>query len=332
MLERYTIFASARPLRFTSRMTTPLLNRFARRASREVVTAAIAGCIFALLLVGRTSTVSAEEIRFTVEFHKVEEAVERYIAQFGRRHVLFVVDIDNTLLAMNQDLGSDQWFVWQDFLIKYEPESPYRVADTFDGLLDVQGILYNLGRMHPPQRDLPKIIARIQDQGVSTLVLTSRGDEFRAATERELSRNGYDFDRSKFTVRDVMPDTYLPYDLEEPEKSGLTAEEVIALGLKEPKPVSYSDGIMMSSGQNKAAMLLTLLHRSDRDVKAIVYADDHGRHVAGMFAAIVHRGKEIAAFHYQREDVRVQAFQYSDKNDVTRRWHQLNDTLQAVFE
>ena len=276
--------------------------------------------------------VSAAEVRFTTDFADVAKATERYAERYGPEHVLLVVDIDNTLLAMNHDLGSDQWFIWQEFLIKHEPASPNRVADTFEGLLEVQGLLYNLGRMHPPQPDLPALVGRIQGRGVATVVLTSRGDEFRVATERELTRNGYDFARSALPVRDPRGGTYLPYDLEHPDQAGFTAAEVESFDLKPAKPVSYSNGIMMSSGQHKAAMLLSLLHRSDRDIQAIVYADDHGRHVAGMFSGLVGRQIEAAVFHYQREDVRVQAFEYGDKNDITRRWHQLRDTLDAVFE
>jgi hypothetical protein len=114
-------------------------------------------------------------------------------------------------------------------------------------------------------------------------------------------------------------------------QSTLTDAEVESFGLKPAKPVSYEDGVMMVAGQNKGAMLITLLARSDRDVQAIVYADDHGRHVAGVFSALVGRKIESTVFHYQREDTRVQAFQFGDKNDVTRRWHRLRDTLDEVF-
>ena len=123
----------------------------------------------------------------------------------------------------------------------------------------------------------------------------------------------------------------MPYDLDHLDQSGLTAAEVKSFALGTAKPVSYTNGIMMSAGQHKAAMLLSLLHTSARDVQAIVYADDHGRHVAGIFSALVGRGIEVTAFHYQHEDLRVQAFQYGDKNDITRRLHQLRDTLDAVF-
>jgi hypothetical protein len=206
------------------------------------------------------------------------------------------------------------------------------VAETFDGLLEVQGLLYNLGRMHPPQPDLPALVGRIQGCGIATIVLTSRGHEFRVATERELARNGYDFAGSALPVREPRGGTYLPYDLAHPDQVGLTAAEVKSFGLKPAKPVSYTGGILMVSGQHKAAMLLVLLEHSERDIRAIVYADDHGRHVAGMFSALVGREIEATVFHYQREDLRVQAFQYGDKNDITRRWHRLRETLDAVFE
>ena len=69
------------------------------------------------------------------------------------------------------------------------------MAKDFAGLLEAQGMLYNLAKMHPPQKDLPAIIGRLQGLGIHTLVLTSRGPEFRVATERELRQNGYDFSR-----------------------------------------------------------------------------------------------------------------------------------------
>ena len=56
----------------------------------------------------------------------VAAAVEQFADQFGPEHVLLVLDIDNTLLAMNNDLGSDQWFEWQKYLLENEPKSKLR--------------------------------------------------------------------------------------------------------------------------------------------------------------------------------------------------------------
>jgi hypothetical protein len=303
-----------------------ILLRAARRAAFAVLVAALAvGSHWA-------SVAWCSEITASDDFRDIAAAVARYAEQFGPEYVLLVLDIDNTLLAMNQDLGSDQWFEWQKYLLDHEPQSRHLVADSFEGLLEAQGLLFNLGRMHPPQPDLPRIIRRVQNRGVHTLVLTSRGDEFRIVAQRELDRNGYDFAASALPVERLPRGTYLPYDLKNLQADGLAQRDVAAFGLTEPKPVSYEDGIYMTAGQPKGAMLLAILHYAQPDIRAIVYADDHIRHVAYVFAAAAGRNREITAIHYTREDARVKRFQYGDKDDVGRRWRTLSRTLEEVFE
>jgi hypothetical protein len=172
-------------------------------------------------------------------------------------------------------------------------------------LLEVQGTLYNLGHMHPPQPDLPTIIAKLQGRGIRSIILTSRGPEFRVATERELKRCNYDIAATALAVRDVPGSSYLAYDPDNPEQDGLTAEEIRLFDLSSPRPVSYENGIFMTAGQHKGMMLLTLLHHAVADIQAIMYIDDNVRHVGNVFSAAVDRNIEVSSFHYQREDVRV---------------------------
>jgi len=300
--------------------------------STSVPRAAVAWCALAALALGGWAAVArASELRPTKEFADVAAAADRYVEKYGADHVLLVLDIDNTIMAMNQDLGSDHWFEWQNYLLQHEPDSPYLVADTFPGLLEVQGIIYNLGHMHPPEAQQPALVAALQKRGVSTIVLTSRGPEYRVATERELKNCGYNLAATALAVQ-VPGGTYLAYDSAKPEQDGLTTDEIKTFELQEPRPVSYANGIFMTAGQHKGIMLLTLLHHTNRDVKAVVYVDDNVRHVGNVFSAAVDRDLEISSFQYQHEDVRVQRFQYGDKGDVTRRWHQLRDTIQAVFD
>ena len=115
----------------------------------------------------------------TAEFARVVEQVNAFVEKHGVQKVLLVVDLDNTLLAMNQDLGSDQWFTWQESLLKQDQHHPELVANDFSGLLEVQGILFALSSMHPPQPELPKMLNGLIEQQVTTVVLTSRGKEFR---------------------------------------------------------------------------------------------------------------------------------------------------------
>ena len=85
---------------------------------------------------------------------------------------------------MNQDLGSDQWFNWQESLLEEDKNHADLVAPDFPGLLEVQGILFALSSMHPPQPDLPEMVEGLSEQGVTIVVLTSRGKEFRNASQR----------------------------------------------------------------------------------------------------------------------------------------------------
>lgn len=284
----------------------------------------------------------ASEIHETIEFSDAVSKTTEYAKKFGPDRVLFVADIDNTLLAMNRDLGSDQWFEWQSFLLENEPKSPYLVAKDFAGLLAVQGLLFEIGHMHPPQPELPMLIGRVQGMGVPILVLTSRGHDFRPATMRELKRAGYDFTFSSVSLSELDADKngvgqdsacrlFSPYDLDYLAQSGLLPAEVKLFNLPtDPHDVSYGDGVFMTSGQHKGAMLAAWMKLSGRDFKAVVYIDDHTRHVLRVFDAMSRRNIEVAAFHYKREENRVQRFQYGDKRDVTRQWRQLDKALELA--
>jgi len=323
MLERYTTFAPS--------LLTLIRHLMASNSASPAWRVALVVWV-AALVVGCASVAGASEITASDDFRDVAVAVADCAGEFGPEHTLLVLDIDNTLLAMNQDLGSDQWFEWQKYLLDHEPRSKHLVADSFEGLLEAQGLLYNLGRMRPPQPDLPRLIRRLQRSGIYTLVLTSRGDEYRVATERELARSGYEFEESALTVDDLPGGQYLPYDLEDLEADGLTQQDAAAFGIIEPRPVSYENGIYMTAGQPKGAMMLAILHHARPEIRAVVYADDHIRHVAYVFAAMASRDMEIKAFHYTREEPRVKRFQYGDKDDVGRHWRKLTRTLDEVFE
>jgi hypothetical protein len=303
-------------------MSTSSLNAIRR--------AGVASFLCLALLLSACIAARASELQATKDFADVAKTVEAYIAKYGAEHVLLVLDIDNTVMSMDTDLGSDHWFEWQNYLLANEPDSPHLVAKTFPELLKAQGILYDRGKMHPTQPDEPKLIGDLQKQGISAILLTSRGPEFRGVTERELKRCGYDFKSSALPVHDVPKETFLPYDPAHPEQSGLTAEELTKYKLGTPRPVLYTDGIFMTAGQHKGMMLLTLLKKANRDIKAIVYVDDNLRHVGAVFSAAVARNIEVSSFQYQREDMRVQKFWYSDKGNMDSEWAAVKGGAQVV--
>jgi hypothetical protein len=282
------------------------------------------------MLILAASAAHASELRGTKDFADVAATVEGAIQKYGAEHVLLALDIDNTVMAMDNDLGSDHWFEWQKYLLENEPSSRHLVARTFAGLLKAQGLLYDKGHMHPPQPEQPRLIAKLQKQGIAAILLTSRGPEFRAATERELKRCGYDFARTALPVPKAPAGTFLAYDPKNPEKDGLSASEITLYKLPEPTPVSYQDGLFMTAGQHKGIMLLTLLKDSPRDIKAVIYVDDNLKHVGNVFSAATARNLDVSSFQYQHEDALVQRFNYSDKSAVDRRWKEISGAKVTV--
>ncbi|TWT95859.1 hypothetical protein Pla108_29360 [Botrimarina colliarenosi] len=273
----------------------------------------------------------ASEFRETNDFADALTAAQAYVDRFGAENVWLVVDIDNTLLAMQGELGSDQWFEWQEYLLDQEPGSESLVAEDFDGLLEVQGLLFTLGKMRPPQANEPALVNAIQKLGVPTLVLTSRGSDFRPATERELDAAGYQIARHAPAMHDVPQGEFLPYDITAPERAGIRPDEAKLFGLKAAKPISLKNGVMMVAGQHKGAMVLVALKHADHPPKAVVFIDDHARHVHRVYDALSRHDIESTVLHYRVEDDNVARFRYSDKRDVTARWRRLEGALQEVF-
>ncbi len=261
---------------------------------------------------------------------KVKELGKKY----GAENVLVVYDNDNTLLAMNQNLGSDQWFHWQETLLddqaKGKKVNPRElVAQKFSGLVDVQGYLFALSEMHPPQPSLPKMVAEIQAEHFPSIILTSRGVHFRDSLERELERQGYHFaSDDRKLPGNGFTGTYLPYSLENPEEFGLTKEEVAAWKLRAPLPVSYWSGIYMVTGQNKGAVLRTLLHRTKASYKAIAFLDDQLKHCERMQKAFEKSDLELLTVRYSAEDKNVAAFEKGNKRDEIAGW----DALKSYFK
>jgi len=247
------------------------------------------------------------------------------------KQTLFVFDIDNTLLKTKQDLGGDAWFSWQETLLKNSPADPDLVAGDFLGLLTVQGWLFALSQMVAPEPGTPELFRQIQDAGHPVILLTSRGADFENFTERELARNLYDPSRTALAPRRGFAARFLPYDREKPEQSCMSPEDVQRLNLPAAAPVVYRNGIMLTSGQHKGAMLRGLLCKVAKSFAQIVFIDDHQKHVDRVYAAYENQPGEVFSVRYTFMDPEVQAFHESDKSKVREQWKRLKEVISGIF-
>lgn len=260
--------------------------------------------------------------------NKVIEKVKKY----GAKNTLLVLDIDNTTLQMSQNFGSDQWWNWQSGnCIGKEKAPDFCVTTSFAELLDIQGQIFALSNMKPTELATVKTIKEIQIMGVKVILLTSRGPDFRNATERALKNNNLSFNDSAIGPKGGYGSTYIPYTLENHRRYGLTKKEMKDMGNKKARPVSYMNGVFMTAGLNKGIMLKSLLHKTKSKFKAIIFADDHIKHTKRM-QMIMADDTDLTTYRYSKIDPQVEAFKKSQKQDAINAWNSFKSATGKVFK
>jgi hypothetical protein len=283
----------------------------------------LAGLLFSASLALANESIESSDFRLmSAEAHALAN-------KYGKENVLLVYDIDNTLLAPNQDFGSDAWFSWQAGLIA-SGDKTNTVAADIKGLLEVLSHAYWLGSTHAVDKDAPGTFNQLAKEGFTTVVQTSRGPVSRAATERELARNGFETSINPLGAHGI-PEKFLPYELAKPQLACLTAAEITAMRLGEAKKVSLQEGIFMVEGQHKGAMMKTLLCRLNRKMKAILMIDDTLKNVVRMHEAM-DSSADVITIRYSKLDPEVERFEKSDKSGLTAQWQKLKAAMGEVFK
>jgi hypothetical protein len=258
----------------------------------------------ALVTACATTPLAVSQTKETDDLALVADDALTLAKQLGNDQVLVVLDLDNTLLAMEQGLGSDHWYDWQVEMKKEDPCSAQLVGD----LLAVQGALYFASAMRPTQEDAAAQIRRMQDHGLNVFILTSRGAEFRLHTFRELRRNGFSFYSSAIGPMGGYPETFVP-------EGG-------------SRPARYEDGVFMTAGQHKGNMLKALLNKTATPYPTmIVMADDKARNLQAVMDAFNAMDIAVHAWRYAGEDEARVAY---DPLQATREWEQIRPALQQI--
>lgn len=213
------------------------------------------------------------------------ERVSELVAALAGERVLFVFDIDNTVLENppGQFLGSAQWYSWQSGLPDGDPRK-------IECLLDAQGAAFYMGHMMPTEGGYAAaFVSTLQDAGHDVIALTARGPEYRYPTERELARAGVDFSNAMPRDHAGFPGRYRP---------------AASSAIPRPRNASYQDGIAMLAGQHKGAALVDLLRRlgADGDYDVIVVFDDDEKNTKAFMDSFTKDRRRGIVFHYTAVD------------------------------
>jgi orotate phosphoribosyltransferase-like protein len=222
----------------------------------------------------------------------------------GKEQVLVVFDIDNTLMAMEQGLGADQWYEWQKGLNKTDLCNSQNVGDRFA----VQGALYFVSAMRKTQPDAATQVKAIQDEGIPVIALTSRGMDYRLQTFRELRRNGFDFNHSSIGPAGGLSKPFIP--------------------VQDGRFSLYDDGVFMTAGQHKGQMLLALLEKTDTPMpRVIVMADDKQENLEAVKETFSALEIPVRAWRITTEDENFANF---DTHKAADEWQQMEHALRTI--
>jgi hypothetical protein len=242
--------------------------------------------------------------RETADLADVTADTLKLVEQTGRENVLVVFDIDNTILAMEQDLGSDQWYEWQKALASEDQCSVQNVGNRFA----VQGAVYFASAMRRTQEDGAEQVRTIQEQGVAVISVTSRGPQYRLQTFRELRRNHYSFSFSAIGPRGGFDEAFIP----------------VANG----RLSVYEDGVFLTAGQHKGQVLHALLTRTATRMPAVIVMADDKQHnldaVKETFGAL---NVPVHAWRYSAEDENVRAF---NSGQAASQWQSIEAPLRQI--
>lgn len=251
-----------------------------------------------------------------IDYQVVDKIIDEKVQQFGAGSVLVVLDIDNTILTGDTDLGSDIWYQWQTDKLDVKPQ-PDQKLDKDCLFNEAINLLYELGTMSLTDSLLPGFISKWQKSGVTVFALTSRSPQCRAATERELLR--FDIDLSITSLR--------------------TADGQEVLFNKESDSnLSYQDGIFMTRGAHKGDMLADVLNRSGRSFKTIIFADDTKKNIDNIKdRSSTYGADDIVLFYYTK--IITERLKHNNNIILTRAqakqmdrdWDLLIRTLNKIF-
>ena len=264
---------------------------------------------FFILVFVLVSNAWANESLGTSTFADVLKKAQELRTRYEASEILIALDLDNTLLRAKQNLGSDQWVEWQTEAIS--GRTPEALFESFEEMLQFQANLYQLSTMRPTEENLPATVQSLQKWGHPTFILTSRSVFLRSSTERELKNNQFWFEASS-----PMPG--------------------VAVDILEPpfkRPVSFLNGIFMTSGHHKGEALDYFIKRSGKHFKAVLFVDDIERHTKRVYDTFSARPElEIITYRYSRTDSWVQEFKNAPKAGIIAQALELKQLIAKLFQ
>ena len=190
------------------------------------------------------------------------------------------------------------------------------LSKDFGTLLEIQYALTRLTDMRLTDKGLSEKIMELQEKGMPVFALTSRGPDVATATLRELSDQSLDLSQTAPHHDRFQSHPSPAYDSPQDLQKYRFVKRKPNLA-KKSRSTAYKKGVFHTSGMDKGIMLRLMLDGWDEaeKIKAIVFVDDHHKHVRNMLWAMQDVPAHLVVVHYRGEDKWVEVF----NEDKTRR-------------
>ena len=209
------------------------------------------------------------------------------IVPFVDDSTLLVVDIDNTLIEPEGNLGSDQWYY---FLVRKYMQFDHRSEkEANEEAMQVWNKTQWLINVNPVEKDTPGFIKQLQDIGVRIMGVTARTLNIIDKTFSQLESTGIYLNRSPVhgNIVDFRSD-----DL-----------------------ARYERGVLfVGENNNKGKALVQFLEQCHYLPAKIVFIDDKMRHVESVEKALSKVNIQYLGFRYGAADKKVRLFNEDTKD------------------
>jgi histidinol phosphatase-like enzyme len=199
--------------------------------------------------------------------------------QYKEDGVLFLYDIDNTLVKLTQMLGSDQWFYHRYQTLVNEMDSKQEALDK--ALAEWTSIQY-ISKIHEVEEGSSAIIKAQQKQGVTLIGFTTRGLALSRCTTRQLKSIGIDFSHTAPTKDDMF--------------------------FRNTQSIIFREGVLFTSGTHKGKTLCTFLEKLNIKPSKIVFINDKATHLSQVEEACEEMGIPFIGLRYNYLDEEVARF------------------------
>ena len=214
--------------------------------------------------------------------------------KYEGKNVLFLYDIDNTLVRPAQDFGSDQWFFARYKSLAEELKSKERALDQ--ALSEWTAIQY-LTKVKEVEPKSAEQIALQQKKGLKIIGFTTRDLCLSRCTKKQLNSLNIDFSKSRPCDEDIY--------------------------FKNKNGVLYSDGILYTCGTDKGDALFIFLNKIHYYPTKIVFINDKKSHLDEVERACRKHGIEFIGLRYNYMDEDVNSFSLSQFGNNLKRLHNI---------